>query len=39
MLAGLNSSGLGHSAPANNGKPEIIARELKLFFKDSEIVN
>jgi pimeloyl-ACP methyl ester carboxylesterase len=27
---------LGHSAPANNGKPEIIARELKLFFKDSD---
>jgi pimeloyl-ACP methyl ester carboxylesterase len=27
-------SGLGHSAPANNGKPELIARELQLFFKD-----
>jgi pimeloyl-ACP methyl ester carboxylesterase len=27
-------SGLGHSAPANNGKPEIISRELQLFFKD-----
>jgi pimeloyl-ACP methyl ester carboxylesterase len=28
--------GLGHSAPANNGKPELIARELQLFFKDTK---
>jgi pimeloyl-ACP methyl ester carboxylesterase len=29
----INLSGLGHSAPANYGKPEIIARELQLFFR------
>jgi pimeloyl-ACP methyl ester carboxylesterase len=28
--------GLGHSAPGNNGKPAIIARELQLFFKDQK---
>ena len=27
-------AGLSHSSPANNGKPEIIAKELKLFFQD-----
>ena len=29
-------SGLGHSAPTNFGKPEFIAQELQLFFKDSK---
>jgi pimeloyl-ACP methyl ester carboxylesterase len=32
----LELSGLGHSGPANNGKPEIVAQELKLFFEEKK---